>query len=299
MADPDILVGPNAYVEKAPAKINLDLLVTARRPDGYHELDSLVVFAPPADHIEVQPSAEWSLTASGPFAGDLPEPENDMTLRAARLLAEQTGMACPPMAFTLEKNLPVAAGIGGGSGDAAAVMRLLRRAWELDITDERLRDIGLQLGADLPACIYGRPVRMRGIGERLDPVRGLPEMPLVLVNPRIPVATARVFAGLELPDAAPVRSSFPTRASLVQLAIWLASSRNDLEPPALVVEPRIGSVLDALRAAPDVILARLSGSGATCFGIFRTRASAEEAARTIALNQPEWWVVSTLAGGET
>ncbi|MCB9942095.1 MAG: 4-(cytidine 5'-diphospho)-2-C-methyl-D-erythritol kinase [Geminicoccaceae bacterium] len=284
-----------SVVETARAKINLDLLVRGRRDDGYHELDSLVVFAEPSDRLTLTSADRWSIEGTGPFASSLPDGGDNIVMRAATRLLEETGGGSP-VCFDLEKNLPVASGIGGGSSDAAAALRGLCRLWALAMDDERLRDIGAALGADLPVCLYGRPARMRGIGERLDPVRGLPEIPLLLVNPGFGVSTGQVFRALDLDGDALQRPPLPMGASLVQFAIWLQSSRNDLEPAALTVEPRIAGVLDALCSLDDVIVSRMSGSGATCFAIFRTAASARAAETLLRREHPAWWVHATSAG---
>jgi 4-diphosphocytidyl-2-C-methyl-D-erythritol kinase len=279
----------------APAKLNLDLLVQGRRPDGYHDLDSLVVFTELADRLTLEPAAELSLTVTGPFATDLPAPETNLALRAARLLAVATGTTAGAH-LHLDKHIPVAAGLGGGSTDAAAALRGLTRLWGLDLAEPLLRELALPLGADLPVCLHAQPARLRGLGERLDPIRGLPELPLVLVNPRHPVPTGAVFAGLASGQPCPPRApGLPTHPSQAQLAVWLAQSRNDLEAPAMALEPAIAEVLTALRADPDCLVARMSGSGATCFGLFPSREAAVRAAETIRVGQAGWWIVPTSA----
>jgi 4-diphosphocytidyl-2-C-methyl-D-erythritol kinase len=285
-------------VERAPAKLNLDLLVLGRRPDGYHELDGLVVFAGLGDRLLLAPADSLHLEVTGPFAAGLPASADNLVLRAAGRLAAAAGVTRGAR-LVLEKNLPVASGIGGGSADAAAALRGLDRLWGLGLGEARLRELGLALGADVPVCAYGRPARLRGIGERLDPVRGLPELPLVLANPGRPVPTGRVFAALDPAAERPARTQgLPAHPSLPQLVAWLAGSRNDLEPAALALEPAVGEALDALRAEPDCWLARMSGSGATCFGLFPTRAAAEAAAGRLRAARPGWWVAATLAGGD-
>lgn len=283
-------------VETARAKLNLDLLVTARRPDGWHELDSLVVFCEVADRVELRPAEDLSLVIDGPTAAGLAADEGNLVLRAARLLQRVVG-GNPGAAIRLTKEIPLAAGLGGGSADAAAVLRGLSRLWRAGLDDETLRDLGLGLGADLPVCLYGRPARMRGLGERLDPVRGLPDLPLVLVNPGRPLATAAVFRSLSGPFRAPARPPLRALPSLVQLAVWLAESRNDLEAPARRLEPEIGRVLDELAALSGCLVARMSGSGATCFGLFGDRAEAETGALLLRRRRPDWWIRATLARG--
>ncbi len=283
-------------VEHAPAKLNLDLLVTGRTASGYHELDSLVVFADVADRLTFTPADSLQLRLEGPFAAGLATGDN-LVLTAARRLGLASGRV-PGVAITLEKNLPVASGIGGGSADAAATLRGLARLWSLDWPVHALMDLGLELGADVPVCVYRRPVRLRGIGERLDPIRGLPDLPLVLVNPGVPVATAAVFRALELPTMAYRRPVLPAHPSLGRFAVWLGQSRNELEPPALDLAPAIGRVLERLRAIDDCLVARMSGSGATCFGLFADPARAAAAAGLIRAAEPDWWCTASTARGD-
>ncbi len=284
-------------VEDARAKLNLDLLVTGRRADGYHELDSLVVFLPLADRLIFKPAPGLSLEVAGPFAGGLGSPEDNLVMRAARALAAAAGIE-PAVAIRLEKLLPVASGIGGGSADAAATLRGLARLFGLDGPADQLRELGLGLGADVPVCLWGRPARLRGIGERLDPVRGLPDLPLVLVNPGIGLGTAEVFRALDPERRAVARSPFPPHPSLTRFAVWLLESRNELEPAALGLAPVIGDVLERLRTEPDCLVGRMSGSGATCFGLFTDAESAAAAAARIARDEPGWWCRAATAPGE-
>lgn len=268
-------------IEAAPAKINLCLHVTGQRPDGYHLLDSLVVFADVGDLIEVRAAPTLSLRVIGPQARDLPLGEDNLVLRAARAFAGTAGAA-----ITLTKNLPVASGIGGGSADAAATLRALARLWDAPLPDA---DRVLQLGADVPACLVGRALRMQGIGERLAAVPGLPEAHLVLINPGVAVATPAVFKALPCKNN-PAMPDLPGFATAKELALWLASQRNDLEAPAMALAPAIGAVKQALAAAPGCLLARMSGSGATCFGVFADQAQAQSARAAISAAQPGWWV---------
>ena len=270
-------------IEAAPAKINLCLHVTGQRPDGYHLLDSLVVFADVGDVIEVRAAPTLSLRVIGPQARDLPVGEDNLVLRAARAFAGTAGAA-----ITLTKNLPVASGIGGGSADAAATLRVLARLWDLPLPDA---DRVLQLGADVPACLAGRALRMQGIGERLAGVPGLPKAYLVLVNPGVAVATPAVFKALPSKNN-PAMPDLPVFATAAELAQWLAAQRNDLEAPAMALAQVIGAVKQALAAAPGCLLARMSGSGATCFGLFADQAQAQSARAAISAAQPEWWVAS-------
>lgn len=258
--------------EPAPAKINLALHVTGRRADGYHLLDSLVVFTELGDRVSVSPGPS-SLTVTGPFAGAVPGGEDNLCLRALRHVGAEA-------AVTLDKHLPPASGIGGGTADAAAVLRALDR------TPDRLE----RLGADLPACLLSRPLRMEGVGERITPL-DLPGLHLVLVNPRVETPTPAVFAALERRDNLPLPEP-PLRPDAAALAKWLSATRNDLQPPALGLRPVIADCLAAL-AAEDAQLARMSGSGATCFGIFADAPAAEAAARAIGAANPGWWVRAT------
>jgi 4-diphosphocytidyl-2-C-methyl-D-erythritol kinase len=274
--------------EAAPAKINLDLCITGRRSDGYHELDSLVVFGPPADRLTFAPADRLTLELAGPFAEALADEPDNLVLRAARRLAEHAGH--PPAArIMLEKNLPVAAGLGGGSGDAAATLRGLNRFWRLGLAEGDLMPLARDLGADVPVCVASRPARMRGIGERLEWLSELPALALLLVNPNRPVATAPVFKGLgRLPSPVPEQGPPPSERAL--LLAWLRARENHLEAPARRLEPAIGVVLQALAAQPGCELARMSGSGATRFGLFADEAALEAAAAAIRRAQPAWWV---------
>jgi 4-diphosphocytidyl-2-C-methyl-D-erythritol kinase len=265
-------------IEPAAAKVNLFLHVTGRRDDGYHLLDSLVVFAGIGDVLHAEPASKLSLSITGPFGAALTcEPDN-LVLRAARALGGNG------VRLTLEKNLPVASGIGGGSADAAAALRLLCRLWKLAPPD--LPGIAMTLGADVPVCLAGRPSRMGGVGERLDPAPSIPGCGLVLVNPGVAVATADVFrarrggwsAPAELPHAWP---------DVGTMAQDLRKLRNDLQPPATALQPAIGDVIAALAATPGCRLARMSGSGATCFGLFDDPVVAVQVAAR--LRRPGWW----------
>ncbi|MFC3629108.1 4-(cytidine 5'-diphospho)-2-C-methyl-D-erythritol kinase [Paracoccus angustae] len=262
-----------AVTEAAPAKLNLALHVTGRRADGYHLLDSLVAFAGVGDVVTLEPGP-LSLRIEGPFAAGLSCDDN-LCLRAARLAGADA-------AITLTKNLPVASGIGGGSADAAAVLRgLSRMGHPLPARAERL-------GADVPVCLASNPARMQGAGEILTPLPPLPAIPLVLVNPGVAVPTPRVFAAMDRRDN-PALPPIPRFAGPADLTAWLAGTRNDLEPAALTIAPVIGQVLDALRAT-GAAFARMSGSGATCFGFYDSPDRARIAAA--ALKQHGWWAVS-------
>ncbi|MCX7888891.1 MAG: 4-(cytidine 5'-diphospho)-2-C-methyl-D-erythritol kinase [Rhodobacteraceae bacterium] len=271
-----------AIEDFAPAKVNLTLHVTGRRADGYHLLDSLVVFADCGDRLRVEPGADLELVAEGPFAGALGPGADNLVLRAARLMDPGRGAR-----ITLRKNLPVAAGLGGGSADAAATLRALAALWAAPLPDAAA---AAGLGADVPVCLAGRPARMRGRGERIEPVAPLPEMALVLANPGERLATAEVFAALSARDNAPMPDQLPAWDGFEALVSFLAAQRNDLEPPARRLRPAIGDVLAALSAQPGCRLARMSGSGATCFGLFAARPAADAAADALRRARPGWWV---------
>jgi len=272
----------------APAKVNLYLHVTGKREDGYHLLDSLVVFAGTGDTLRFAPSESLTLEIEGPGAEALSADEDNIVLKAARALAEALGRPAQA-AITLEKHLPVAAGIGGGSADAAATLRGLIVLWGADLDDETLAKIGLSLGADLPVCLAGRPTQMSGIGETLAPALPLPPAWLVLVNPRIALSTPSVFrarAGDFTPAAPLTEISSDARA----LADALVSRHNDLAKPAILLEPTVKTMLDAIGGTEGCLLARMSGSGATCFGLYADEESADAAADALAEAYPDWWV---------
>lgn len=267
--------------EDAPAKINLALHVTGRRADGYHLLDSLVVFAGVGDRLTIAPADTLSLAITGPQGAGLSAGEDNLVLCAARAMGE--GAA----AITLEKTLPVASGIGGGSADAAATLRLLAR-WRGKPLPAPA-DV-LKLGADVPVCLSGRPVRMTGIGEGLIPLaHPLPKAWVVLVNPLQGVSTPEVFGALGRKENPPLRD-LPRLRDAAELAAWVAMQRNDLEPPATRLLPVIGQVKTAISAQAGCLFARMSGSGATCFGLFADPLGASAAARAIRQAQPGWWV---------
>lgn len=270
-----------AIEETAAAKLNLALHVTGQRADGYHFLDSLVVFADVGDLVTVERADALTLAVAGPEGSGLTAGEDNLVLRAARTFPPGRGAA-----ITLEKILPLASGIGGGSADAAATLRALSRLWDRPLPPA---DEVLALGADVPVCLAGRPARMGGIGEALAPVPALPAMSVVLVNPRVEVATPAVFRALARKCNPPLEPLPPGFASAAALAGWLARQRNDLEAPAIAVAPVIAEVLAAI-AATTPLLTRMSGSGATCFGLFASRGDAVAAARTVSRRRPGWWV---------
>ncbi|RKQ68599.1 4-(cytidine 5'-diphospho)-2-C-methyl-D-erythritol kinase [Oceanibaculum indicum] len=274
----------------APAKLNLFLHVAGRRPDGYHLLDSLVAFTETGDRIIAEPANSLRLSVTGPFAGALRGEADNLVLRAARLLGEEADRR-PDVALTLEKNLPVAAGIGGGSADAAATLRALIRLWGLEMPADRLAELGLRLGADVPACLLGRPCRLKGIGEQLDPLPALPALPVLLVNPGVPLSTPDVFRARtgDFGAAAPVILP-EDPAALLDV---LRAQRNDLTEAARTLVPQIGRVLDRLQALPGCLLARLSGSGPTCFALMRDAASVKAGADLLQAAEPGRWVCAT------
>jgi 4-diphosphocytidyl-2-C-methyl-D-erythritol kinase len=269
----------------APAKINLFLHVGGKRADGYHALQSLVVFAQAGDELELHRSSEPALSLRGPFADGLGTDGDNLVLKAARLLERNANIV-------LTKNLPVASGIGGGSADAAAALRGLRELWNTDDSDDRLREFAAMIGSDVPVCIGSEPTWMEGRGEVLAPVPGVPAMPMLLVNPGIAVSTAEVFrtlmirsgAGMDRPDA------FRDAPDMLG---FLHATNNDLEAPAAALQPVISGVLGSIAAQEGVLLTRMSGSGATCFGLFDREEFVRRAARTISATHPGWWVCAT------
>ncbi len=269
----------------APAKINLTLHITGRRADGYHLLDSLVAFAGAHDQVTAAPGNALSLTVAGPFAPALAQDADNLVLRAARALAAAAGVA-PHAALHLEKRLPVASGIGGGSADAAAALRALCRLWNLTLPPARLHEVALGLGADVPVCLASRPCRMTGIGETLSAMPALPQCGLLLVNPGVALSTQAVFrarAGA-FSQAPTLPDYWPDAAAL---AATLAQGGNDLQPPAIALCPAVGALLAELGGYPGALLARMSGSGATCFALFANAGAAAAAAAT--LGRPGWW----------
>lgn len=286
-----------ALVEEGRAKVNLSLRVVGRRADGYHDLESVVAFADCADRLTLEPGGELRLATTGPLAAACGETSDNLVFKAAKLLAD----AVPNLklgAFALDKVLPVAAGIGGGSADAAAALRLLARLNNLSLDDPRLQEVALATGADVPVCLFSRACDMTGVGEQLLPL-ALPSMPCVMVNPRVPVATKDVFRELGLRNGELLvgatdvleAPAWPEQGG--SIADWvdvLETVANDLEAPALRIEPVIGDVLEVLRDSAGVKLARMSGSGATCFAIYGVPAEAHAAAGNIRRDHPGWWV---------
>jgi 4-diphosphocytidyl-2-C-methyl-D-erythritol kinase len=282
--------------EAAPAKVNLTLRVIGRRPDGYHELESLVAFARVGDRVDFAPGDALALEVAGPFAAVAGNPADNLVLKAARHLAGRVpGLVLGH--FVLTKELPVAAGLGGGSADAAAALRLLARANALAFDDARLADAARATGADVPVCLEPKARVMRGIGEVLSAPLDLPALPAVLVNPGVPLATKDVFAAFARLGAPQAGDSFDAAAlsgtSIEKVLAALADGSNDLEPAAVALCPAVAAALAALRATPGCRLARMSGSGATCFGLYADESAAAAAALGVADGHPHWWVRAT------
>ena len=286
-----------ALIDDARAKVNLTLRVVGRRVDGYHDLESLVAFADCADRLTLSAGPDLILNAGGPRAQECGETADNLVIKAARLLAARiAGLRLGE--FTLDKQLPVAAGIGGGSADAAAALRLLARLNGIELDDPRVIEAARLTGADVPVCLSSRACVMTGVGETLLPLN-LPTMPCLLVNPRVPVATSAVFTALGLRNGELLVGA----TDVIQAPAWpepdasfdhwidtVSAGVNDLEAPAMRIQPVIGDVLSALRATDGVRLARMSGSGATCFAIFGHGESAQRAAQAIRRDHPSWWV---------
>lgn len=286
-----------ALIEDARAKVNLTLRVVGRRVDGYHELESVVAFADCADRLSLTPAPELQLVTTGPLAQACGATADNLVLKAAQLLGERV----PNLQqgeFILDKVLPVAAGIGGGSADAAAALRLLARANGLAVDDARLVEVARLTGADVPVCLPSRACVMTGVGESLLPL-ALPKLPCVMVNPRVAVATRDVFTALGLrhgellvgaSDVLEAPGWPEAGASVEDWVEALAAGSNDLEAPAMRIQPVISAVISALNATNGAWLARMSGSGATCFAIYENTAEAGRAAQQIRLDHPQWWV---------
>ena len=288
----------------APAKINLTLHVTGKREDGYHLIDSLVAFAPFGDRLIIVEGNTLSLTVEGPESTGVPADMNNLALKAAAIIGGGRGAA-----LTLEKILPAASGIGGGSADAAAAWRGMLCIgaeggkpvdflWSApDILLRTHAKALLDLGADVPMCLFSKSCRVGGIGEKITPVL-LPEVPAVLVNPRVPLATREIFDRLERPENAAMPEVLPEFTDAGALIDWLGENRNDLQMPAMEATPEIGAVLGALRSLEGCELARMSGSGATCFGLFSNAAAARTAVDALRSAYPEWWVAGGLLGDQ-
>jgi 4-diphosphocytidyl-2-C-methyl-D-erythritol kinase len=291
---------PVPLAETAPAKVNLTLRVIRRRDDGYHELESLVAFADFGDRLSLSPGGELTLTVRGPSATVAGDGADNLVLKAARALAAR----CPDIvlgAFSLDKRLPVAAGLGGGSADAAAALRLIAQANDLARDDPHLYAAARATGADVPVCLDARARIMRGIGDLLSPPLSLPPLPAVLVNPGVALPTKAVFAGWT-PAAAQRGALDPAAVAKLtardRLVHLLATQANDLEDPAIALTPVIADVLSELRGLPGCQLARMSGSGATCFGLFSSAVAARAAGKVLREKYQHWWVKAVVLGGD-
>jgi 4-diphosphocytidyl-2-C-methyl-D-erythritol kinase len=281
--------------EFAPAKVNLALHVLGRRADGYHELDSIVAFAGVGDWLEVGPCREASaapvtMQVAGSFATQLPPSTDNIVARAHGAVAGwalEMGLTLSPVRVALDKNLPVSSGIGGGSADAAAMLRACFKLLGKSPAPDEATELALALGADVPVCLTGKASRMRGVGERLTPLPAFKPLHAVLVNPGVAVPTAEIFRAMGIAQGATHRAAITESQSI---ATW----RNDMMDAAIAIAPGIAIVLHELNRQPSIITARMSGSGATCFGIFETATAAQEAAKVISAAQPAWWCVATL-----
>ena len=277
---------------QAPAKINLALHVTGQRADGYHLLDTLVTFTDFGDELAFAAADTDELTIGGPFSEKLHGAESNLVIKARDALrALAAGRPCPPVSIHLTKNLPIASGLGGGSGDAAAALRGLDEFWGLGLSAKELSAAGLALGADVPMCLAAKPLRARGIGEEITLLDAFPALDLVLVNPGVAVSTPAIFKALLKKDNRPM-SSKANLSSFHAACEFLSAQHNDLQRPAIALEPVIADCLAALEDS-GAMLVRMSGSGATCFGIFTNAANAARAARNIRARHPQWWSVAT------
>lgn len=281
----------------APAKVNLFLHVGPLSADGYHPLSSLVVFADVGDRVSVERAETASFSVEGPFANALAGEADNLVLRAVDALEAEAGRAFPPLRITLEKRLPVAAGLGGGSSDAGAALRAVRDHLGLGTPDGALERIAAGLGSDGPMCLWAKAALASGRGERLSAAPPLPELYGVLVNPGAPCPTGAVYAAYDRGKPRSADTPPPVASRTVEeLVEHLALARNDLEAPAAGIAPEVGAVLETLRSAPETLLARMSGSGATCFALCRGPAEARALQQRISALRPRWWAVSTRFG---
>lgn len=279
----------------APAKVNLFLHVGPVDADGYHPLASLAAFADVGDRITAAPADRLSLAVSGPFADGLAGEGDNLVLRAVRALAQAAGRPEPGLAFILDKRLPIAAGLGGGSSDAGAALKLARDALALPFDDTALAEVAAMVGADGPMCLHARAAWAEGRGDVLTFEPSLPPLPAVLINPGVPSPTGAVYRAYDAgPPAAADRPAPPPSWDLDAVLVWLADRRNDLQDPAVALRPAIGAALEAAAGLPGVRLARMSGSGATVFALFESPAAADTAARLLSERRPDWWVKSTI-----
>lgn len=283
-----------AIARLAPAKVNLFLHVGAVEADGYHPLASLVAFADVGDRLTVEPADGLSLAVTGPFAAALAGEGDNLVLRAVRALGAAAGVGDPGLRITLDKQLPVAAGLGGGSSDAGAVLKLARDALGLPFDDAALAEIAAGLGADGPMCLHARAAWAEGRGDVLTFETGLPPLPALLVNPGVPSSTGAVYRAFDAGSPGEARRPGPPAVwDALSVIDWLAIQWNDLEAPAVTLAPAIGEALAATAALPGARLTRMSGSGATVFALFDTAAAAEAAGRALAAENPGWWIRPT------
>jgi 4-diphosphocytidyl-2-C-methyl-D-erythritol kinase len=288
------------FAALAPAKVNLFLHVGAPEPSGYHPLSSLVVFADVGDRLTLAPADDFALEIEGPFAPELGGEGDNLVARAARAFAEAAGLKRAGARIVLDKRLPIASGVGGGSADAGAALRLLKRAMAPDLAESELVRAAAGLGADGPMCLASTPALATGYGEVLEPAPALPELAAVLVNPRAPSPTGPVYRAYDAagaPGGAKAPAWPDADFHFDGLVDWLAGTRNDLQAPAVALAPAIGAVLDALEAAPETRFARMSGSGATCFALCESRAGTEALAARLTAEHPGWWVQPCRLGG--
>lgn len=281
----------------APAKVNLFLHVGPVDAGGYHPLASLVAFADVGDRVSVAPADRLSLSVEGPFAGALADEPDNLILRVLRRLGAAIGIGEPPLAVTLDKRLPVAAGVGGGSADAGAALKLARDALGLALDDATLGDIAGAVGADGPMCLHARAAWAEGRGDRLTFEPALPPLPALLVNPGVPSPTGAVYRAYDAGPAAAAGCPVPPRDWSPGTVIdWLSEQRNDLQAPAVALQPRIGEALDEVAGLPGARLVRMSGSGATVFALFDSPSHATVAADRLRARRPDWWIAPTVLG---
>jgi 4-diphosphocytidyl-2-C-methyl-D-erythritol kinase len=279
-------------IEFAPAKINLTLRVGPRDARGYHPIDSLVVFANWGDQVRVRDAPGLILSTSGEASRNLCDPDQNLVLRTARIVQQHAGIQ-DGADIHLQKTIPVAAGLGGGSADAAATLRALNRLWGLGMSQDELAQLAITIGADVPACVYSSPLRMRGIGEWIELLEPFASYDAVIVNPGVPVSTADVFSAF---DRIQTDASIETPPCGDDFLTWLAGEPNDLQATAMTLAPCIKSALEALNAQEGAKLVRMSGSGASCFGLYRSADLARAAADSIQSDQPGWIVEATTLG---
>jgi 4-diphosphocytidyl-2-C-methyl-D-erythritol kinase len=283
-----------AATRLAPAKVNLFLHVGPPEADGYHPLASLVAFADVGDRLTVEPAAQLSLSVAGPFAGGLSDQGDNLVLRAVRALALAAGIGEPGLAITLDKQLPIAAGLGGGSSDAGAALKLARDALGLSLDDAALAEIAACIGADGPMCLHARAAWAEGRGDVLTFERGLPPLPALLVNPGVPSSTGAVYRAFDAEPSGRADCPAPPSDWRPSTVIdWLGAQRNDLQAPAVALAPAIGEALSITAALPGARLTRMSGSGATVFALFDTIAAAGVAGEALSAVQPGWWIRAT------